>query len=201
MRDRTDEFELTPYQDRLVHHHGQRILMSGRQVGKTETVVQSAVTSFEDGQNVVVLAPRYEMVMQIQDRVRRELPGMLHDKTRTESRDHAGGVIRYESGISDDYDDLFRGTTVDAIVVDEANHVDQDLLFRIEREFRDVLLTATPVQPRTAVEVWADHSPFWDVEHVPVDDAPFIEDRRLDEFRDGMKDERELLEVDAEYER
>lgn len=187
-----------PYQDELVASSGNRIMVGARQVGKTTTIVHDAVARYCDGQAVIVVAPRQEMVYQIQDIVQAEVDGHASvTKRYIESLEH-DGFISFVPAASADFDvDEIR--YYDAVCIDEANYVDQELCFNIQHEFDgDVLLTITPGAKPHIVDMWAKYSPYWATTQVSASDAPHIDGYSIRDRQSLLSTAKQAREIDAE---
>ena len=186
------------YQDELAGSSGNRIMVGARQVGKTSTIVHDVVARYRDEQTVLVVAPRQEMVFQIQDMVQAEVDG--HNavtKRYIESLEH-DGFISFMSATSVDFN-TDKIQYYDAICIDEANYVDQELCFNIQHEFDgDVLLTITPAAKPHIVDMWAKHSPYWQTTQVSASDAPHIDGYSIRDRQALLSTEQQARELDAE---
>lgn len=191
--------ELTWYQEQMVETAQNRILIGSRQSGKTTTVVETAVSRFQNDDTVIVIAPYQRLVQTISEQITQQLPGdITTDKYMTSIE--GSGQIRLLSSVDLSIDQIQRYVTgtVDTVLVDEANYVEQDLLFRIEKELDcDILLTGTPSLETGIVEIWAKHSPYWTKLQIPASDVPHIDGEMVDHYKDSMREEKYRREIEA----
>jgi len=199
--------ELTNYQKDIRSASGRRIMMAGRQTGKSTIICDEARDRAKSGQRVVVIAINYRM--------RRELIDMYREINSNDSHVLVGGgiTIAYDSGeinfvaatdIESSRKDVLDYKVVDAVLVDEANRIDQSILFELDKgdlfgNVSGILLTATPFGEKTIVEIWAEHSPYWDTFHVPSTDAPYIDESRIEELYGSMYSETYQNEIEANF--
>lgn len=202
--------ELHDYQEELVGGGRNRILIGGRQIGKTTTCVEDAVRDFRNGRNVAGIAPMHRQARELVDHIVSVLEErdvrFRHTRTKITQTNGNGCIEILPSTVVDGmkewnvFSDPFsfdlrrdRGR----VIIDEANYVDQEILFIAERCDAPVLLTATPAPEKTVVEIWAEHSPYWETTQVSGYGAPHLNDKYLKDFDDSLTNEQSLREVDG----
>lgn len=203
----SDSMENVAFQEEISNSTGKRILMAGRQSGKSETVLIEANTKMQDGKDVLVIAPTHRLKSDLADRYREKyewgeatrntvtLP--LSDEYPDSCVDFASSYDLRQSEYSLDFD-------VDVVLVDEANYVPADLLFKLEAgdlvgPTQDVLLTATPHPDRSIVSIWAEYSPYWTEYHVPSTESPITNDEHIEKMRGALSQRNFKYEIRADY--
>jgi len=183
---------------------GNHVVVGGRVIGKTELLVRRAVTLFEDGHDVQILAPRMEMCRQIKDRVWGKLSGEIftsHGSGPIQCKD--GGSILFDSTASLRGFDHSTAKRVDAVFVDESQDISESVWLSLDRFSDEIPLLAfagTPKPTQTILGGFAEYNTKYDTWHVPTDSGhTAVTCGKIEQQYDYMSSQTFASEIEAEY--
>lgn len=172
------EFDMEPYdyQEKILATEGHRVMVAGRQVGKTTTAAVEAVSKSRDGRVLAYFNSN-------------PLPNILSSRYAD-----IENIDIYETNlpaIVDDYDHL---------VVGEARFVPTGILNprEVSRRFKSSLICGTPIMRKSQLEVVAE-SRLFVTKQIPMWACPAITEEAIQAFYDMKEDDQVKMEVEAEF--
>lgn len=191
-----------------------KILIGGRQIGKTETIVHEAVYRFRHGERVGVGAPTHRHTREIMSRIREHLehhPLSKNNKLHLVSDKNSGGEIIGVPG-NRDYSDFMMGfkmrqenkRNADAYLIDDSNHVNEGKLRALESSAKDhdIVLATTPGRVRGITDVWAElYNAEWYTVHASSYDPSFTDPEHIDHLVEEWSEEKVKHEIYGRYKR
>lgn len=182
-----DDRHIREVRKEIIEHDGDAILIGGRQIGKTETIVTTAISESLNGRNVLVVSPRSCQSSSIKDRI-------IEEKGDEKLRN-----ITFKSSyaLKDDY----INTMPDVILVDEASFIHNSVLQTIDRydaASKRVYCT-TPTSSDSLIQQWAEYSPEHKTWHIPAIYSDLVDADVLYSRVESLTDEQIRYEVFGEY--
>jgi hypothetical protein len=202
MTELLDTHEATPYQQTILERAGDAAFVGGRQTGKTTLAGHAAYSRAEYGDNVVAIAPRLSMVNNLR-RTILESDGTTQTNARTIGVDGSDGSVyllsAYRCKGPHGAVNIPNRFDYDAIVVDEASHIDADILRHIIGDEQRTLMVGTPQYPDLGqFSAWSrSDGPF--TVRATTFDAPFVDTDYVYSMQQDIGPDRALGEIYARY--
>lgn len=178
------------YIDDFVESSGDNIVAKGRQVGGTEMIVRSAIADANDGKKVCIIAPKYEIRMQIVNRVREKNDTIYkcYDKVISNS----GGEINFLTP------EVKKISQYDVVYIDEAQEIPKDILLGIDKADVETNIIFTPKRD-SICNKFAEYNTKYTTWYIPSTSSPYLSADAIAQHKQYVSSKRFEREFEAKY--
>jgi hypothetical protein len=188
------------YVDDFLTVDGNHIIAGGRIVGKTEMIVQRAVTDAEYADDVLVIAPTMKLVQRIRDRILDATDGVYQVSVNDSIGFFGGGEVDFASAMYNlDGEHI---ETYDTVLVDEATELQQNDLMGIDShndQIDTVGLFFTPTPDESVMNGFAQYNTSYETWYIPQSAADHVSGQKILQMREQMQYRAYLCESVAQY--
>lgn len=193
-------FDLAGLQENILESDSpRRIVVGGRQTGKSTVCCIEAIWRADDGQHSIIISPtedhRRELQMQALEILPTVSTARISEKGRTEFSFDVGGSIEFRTpSVFSKIGEI----EPDCLIVDDAAWIDDDRLRDLVTEAdavdADILLCSTPC-PNDVQFCRFSRSTAWDTARFSMVDMPYLDERAIQNFAESLTTDQKAREV------